>query len=458
MSGKLQPYPAYKASGTAWCGQVPTHWSCLPHRALFTEVKDQGHPDEAMLSVTISQGVIRQADLLADSSKKDSSNLDKAKYKLVEPGDIAYNKMRAWQGAVGVSRYRGIVSPAYIVVRPRSNANPEYVHFLLRTPGFAKEAERWSYGITSDMWSLRPEHFKMIYTCLPSREEQDAIVRYLRVVDTKVNCFIRNRRRLIEVLNEQKQAIINRAVTRGLHSDVSLKPSGIDWLGDVPKHWDVAPLRWYVRIGSGEFLSGDLIRSEISCTHPHPVVGGNGVMGYTSAWNTDGTSLVIGRVGALCGNVHIIEGQSWITDNALRLARVRRFRLDYLALQLAAMNLNRLANASAQPLITGAMVKSQAAVLPPESEQVKIVEFVREATVALQTERNRAGREVALIREYRTRLVADVVTGKLDVRHLAPATLDEMPIAQHDDVDDGVNDMPEAEGPDLVEETIDGET
>ena len=121
MIDKLKPYPSYKDSGTPWLGKIPSHWDCLPHRAIFEEIKDQGHINEPLLSVTISKGVIRQSDLLENSSKKDSSNLDKSKYKLVRPGDFAYNKMRCWQGAIGLSRYQGIVSPAYIVVRSRDS-------------------------------------------------------------------------------------------------------------------------------------------------------------------------------------------------------------------------------------------------------------------------------------------------------------------------------------------------
>lgn len=150
MIDDLKPYPAYKDSGVEWLEQMPEHWDVLPNRALFSEINERGQPEEQMLSVTISQGVIRQTDLLTESAKKDSSNTDKSSYKVVQPGDIAYNKMRAWQGAVGVSQFRGIVSPAYIVVRPRGKQNAPYFHYLLRTPAFAKEAERWSYGITSD--------------------------------------------------------------------------------------------------------------------------------------------------------------------------------------------------------------------------------------------------------------------------------------------------------------------
>src|SRR3990172_12344167 len=239
MISNLKPYPAMKDSGVPWIGDVPEHWEVLPNRALFTEVKERDHPEEQMLSVTITKGVIRQSALLADSSKKDSSNQDKSAYKLVCSGDIAYNKMRAWQGAVGVSDFQGIVSPAYVVQRPRGDVHSRYIHYLLRTPLFAKEAERWSYGITSDMWSLRPEHFKMIYGCLPPIPEQAAIVHYLDHVDRRIRRYIHAKQRLIKLLEEQKQAIIHCAVTRGLNPNVRLKPSGVEWLGNVPGHWDV---------------------------------------------------------------------------------------------------------------------------------------------------------------------------------------------------------------------------
>src|SRR5437763_1986858 len=106
MIDGLKPYPEYKESGQAWLAAVPSHWPVLPNRAMFSEVKDRGYPDEQMLSVTITRGIVPQKTLLADISKKDSSNQDKSKYKLVQPRDIAYNKMRAWQEAVGASELR----------------------------------------------------------------------------------------------------------------------------------------------------------------------------------------------------------------------------------------------------------------------------------------------------------------------------------------------------------------
>ncbi|MEX2553681.1 MAG: restriction endonuclease subunit S, partial [Actinomycetota bacterium] len=247
MIADLKPYPVMKDSGVPWLGEVPEHWEVLPNRALLHEVKERGHPDEPMLSITITRGVIPQRVLLAESSKKDSSNQDRSAYKLVRPGDIAYNKMRAWQGALGVSQYRGIVSPAYVVQRPRLAVESRYVHYLMRTPAFAKEAERWSYGITSDMWSLRPEHFRLIYSCLPPLPEQAAIARFLDYADRRIRRYIRAKQKLIKLLEEQKQAITHRAVTRGLDPDVRLKDSGVEWLGEVPEHWEVKKLARVVR-------------------------------------------------------------------------------------------------------------------------------------------------------------------------------------------------------------------
>lgn len=246
MIDGLKPYPAIKDSGVSWLGNVPEHWNVLPNRALFAEVKDRDHPDEEMLSVTITGGIVPQKALLAGSSKKDSSNLDKSAYKRVQPHDLAYNRMRAWQGAIAVSDLRGIISPAYVVMRLRERQCPRYFHYLYRTPQFASEAERWSYGITSDMWSLRPEHFRLIYTTVPPVPEQIAIVRFLDHADGRIRRYIRAKQKLIKLLEEEKQAITYRAVTKGLDPNVQLKPSGVEWLGDVPKHWDVKPLKHFV--------------------------------------------------------------------------------------------------------------------------------------------------------------------------------------------------------------------
>lgn len=437
MTYNFKHYSAYKDSGVPWLGEVPEHWQVLPHRAVFTEVKERNHPAADMLSVTITKGVIRQQALLEDSSKKDSSNQDKSAYKFIRPGDITYNKMRAWQGAVGASDYEGIVSPAYVVQRPREGAVSRYLHYLLRTPAFAKEAERWSYGITSDMWSLRPEHFKMIYSCLPPLPEQSAIVRFLVHADQRIGRYIRAKQKLIKLLNEQKQAIIHRAVTRGLNPNVHLKPSGVEWLGDVPEHWEVRPLKriaWF-KSGAGFPISEQGGQdSEI----PFLRVSDMTRMGNETWIDTaDSTvsketavrlgafvfpagSIIFPKVGgALLTNKRRLLRMPSCIDNNVMGCVVRGANLDYAFALLQQLDLGRLAKPGPVPAIGEGDVREIKVPVPPVAEQTLIVQSVHDRTTSLVSAISSAYREISLLREYRTRLIADVVTGKIDVREAA---------------------------------------
>jgi type I restriction enzyme S subunit len=442
MIADLKPYSSYKPSGVPWLGKVPEHWAILPHRAVFNEVKERDHPHEQMLSVTITKGVIKQRALLEGSSKKDSSNQDKSAYKLVCPGDIAYNKMRAWQGAVGASDLRGIVSPAYVVVRLRDENNPRYFHHLFRTPAFAKEAERWSYGITSDMWSLRPEHFKMIYGCLPPPLEQAAIVRFLDHADRRIRRYIRAKQKLIALLNEQKKAIIHRAVTRGLDPNVRLKPSGVEWLGDVPEHWEVlqvghiaavgngsTPSRgnmgyWadgtYPWLNSGSVNAGTITRAEQFVTetalrecHLPRVPAGSVLVAITGQGKTRGTAAVLTIEATINQHIAFIKPR-----NHGRTASPEYLRA---FLTAAYFELRRLSDdaGSTKGALTCEDLRHFRVILPPLDEQERLVCSLMEKTSQIEGAIATTHREIDLLREYRTRLIADVVTGKLDVREAA---------------------------------------
>ena len=441
------PYPKMKDSGVPWLGEVPEHWDVLPNRVLFGEVKERDHPEEPMLSVTITKGVIRQRALLADSSKKDSSNQDKSAYKLVRLGDIAYNKMRAWQGAIGVSDYQGIVSPAYVVERPREGANSRYLHYLLRTPAFAKEAERWSYGITSDMWSLRPEHFKMIYGCLASLPEQAAIVRYLDHADRRIRRYIRAKQKLITLLEEQKQAIIHQAVTRGLDPNVRLKPSGVEWLGDVPEHWEVRRLKSKLRpvdrrssSGTETLLSlrrdfGVVVYAEHFSRPPQGVT----LVGYKLV---EAGQLVVNRLQANNGLLFCSRLSGVVSPDYSVFAARSPVDMEYLGNLLRTVTYKTHFRRESTGLGTGSagflrlyddrLLETPVA-LPPLEEQSTLLVSLSEITASLCRAIGRQHVGIALLREYRTRLIADVVTGKLDVREAAAGLPEVDPLADEFD-------------------------
>jgi type I restriction enzyme S subunit len=477
MFTDLKPYPEYRDSQQPWIGSVPSSWRVTGARAIFAEVGTAGHEDAEMLSVTIGRGVIRQDDLLAGSSKKDSSNLDRSKYKFVEPGDITYNKMRAWQGAVGISHYRGIVSPAYVVVRPRLGVGA-YFHHLLRTPSFAKEAERWSYGITSDQWSLRPEHFKMIYLPLPSDHEQAAIVKYLGHANARIDRAIAAKRKLIALLEEQRQAVINQAVTRGLDSSVPLADSGVAWLGPIPAHWRMPMLGqclrrieqgWSPSAAEGEIgadqwavLSLSAVdRGTFKATAIKPIPYDRDIP--TAYELIDGDLLMTRSNTRLrVGDVAIARDprpRTIISDLIYRLSpRSEIVARRYLAIALRSpvgrrqIEQDARGSSGTMPKISQTHIRSWRIPIPPLGEQIAIATDVGERCVVLDETVARARSEIDLLREFRTRLTADVVTGQLDVREVAAGLPDLDPADLAGDVGADVEDDLDTEAAEFLED------
>jgi type I restriction enzyme, S subunit len=448
MIADLSPYSSYKSSSCDWLGNVPAHWTILPNRALFAEVKDRDHENEEMLSVTIAKGIVRQKVLLEGGAKRDSSNSDKSSYKLVQPRDIAYNKMRAWQGAVGASVLRGIVSPAYVVMRLRNADNSEgYFHYLFRTPQFAKEAERWSYGITSDMWSLRPEHFKMIYTPEPPPREQVAIARFLDWANRRLDRAISAKRKVIALLNEQKHAVIQRAVTRGLDLSVLLKPSGVPWLGEIPQHWGTIRSKWIFGSQKALALPDDV---QLSATQAYGVipqaefeekVGRRVVkisMHLEKRRHVEKDDFIISMrsfqgglerawaSGAIRSSYVVLRKSPAVDTDVGFFSYLFKSRGYIRALQATGDFIR-----DGQDLNFTNFCRVDLPLIPGD-EQRAIAKSIADSTRGLDSGLSRLGREIELLREYRTRLVADVVTGKIDVSEAAVRLPDEAALDRAD--------------------------
>ena len=437
MIHDLKPYASYKDSGVPSLGSIPEHWQVMRNK-LFLEEKNDRSEDGSEELLTVSQytGVTRRRERLSAVGELLTNAASLIGYKRVMPGDLVMNIMLAWNGSLGVSSIEGIASPAYCVFRVKKKMDSRFLHYLFRTSLFTGMFKTVSTGVVDSRLRLYPDVFFRLSSVLPPLVEQSAIVRFLDHADRRIRRYIRGKKKLIALLNEQKQAIIHRAVTRGLDPGVRLKPSGVEWLGEVPEHWEVVRLRWYISIGSGDFIEAEKAGNEATADKPYPVIGGNGVMGYSAAYNSDKATVVIGRVGALCGNVHLIDTPAWITDNALRITSIKDFIPAYLATQMRAMNLNRLANANAQPLVTGGMIKSQRVVKPPITEQHRLGRQLEEILAPIESTAIKAYREIDLLTEYRTRLITDVVTGKLDVLEAAarlPEEAEEVEALMEDD-------------------------
>ena len=234
-----QPYPTYRPSHVPWLGNVPAHWEVRRLGSLLRErgeTNDEGGVTE-VLSVLRDRGVIPYSQKGNIGNKKSE---DITRYKIVRPNDIVMNSMNVIIGSVGLSRYTGCLSPVYYVLTNRSNDDlPEYLNANFQTKPFQRSLVRIGNGILAHRMRIPMELLKCELLPRPPLHEQRAIVRYLDHVDQRIQRYTAAKRKLIALLQEERQALIHRAVTRGLDPNVRLKPSGVQWLGDIPAHWEV---------------------------------------------------------------------------------------------------------------------------------------------------------------------------------------------------------------------------
>ncbi|MEI6277951.1 MAG: restriction endonuclease subunit S [Verrucomicrobiae bacterium] len=437
MIANLQPYPEYKELALPWLGRLPSHWGLRRNGGLFLQRNETDFPDLPILEVAIKSGV-KVRDL--ENGARKQVMTDRRKYKRALCGDIAYNMMRMWQGATGRVPVDGLVSPAYVVARPLSGTESRYFELLFRTPTYQSEVNNASRGIVSDRNRLYWPDFKQLFSPLPPPEEQSAIVRFLDYANGRLERAIRSKRKVIALLHEQKQAIIHRAVTCGLDPTVPLKPSGIPWLGDIPKHWELWRISRFARIGNGStpsrgkptYWSGGtypwlnssqvnrgfinsadqfVTQTALRECHLPKVPTGSVLVAITGQGKTRGMSAVLGMEATI--NQHI----AFITP------RVPVASAEFIHLALSAAYLQFRASSedsgSTKGAITCEDLKRFKIAIPPTPEQEALVSHIQTETHTLNIAITRLDREISLLREYRTRLVADVVTGKLDVRPAA---------------------------------------
>lgn len=430
MIANLQPYPEYKELGLSWLGGIPRHWDTGPGFAAFREkqVKNTGMREKTVLSLSYGRIVVKPPEKLHGLVPESFET-----YQIVDPDDIIIRStdlQNDWNSLrVGLVRNRGIITSAYLCFRTTGALSAEYGYQLLHTFDLMKVF----YGMGSGLrQNLDFRDFKRMLIFVPPPEEQAAMVRFLAYANGRLERAIRAKRKVIVLLNEQKQAIIHRAVTRGVDPTVPLKPSGIPWLGDIPKHWEVRRNSWLFdeRIEKGRegvpilvvsLRTGVTKSSEIDEDgRPKRLIAN--VSGYKF---TERGDIAYNMMRMWQGAVGVVPIDGLVSP-AYVVAKPRRgvfsgyfellFRTDGCKNEI---NRNSRGIVSDRNRLYWDQFKRLYLPLPPFEEQKQIVADIGIETKSLNTAITRLEREIALLREYRTRLVADVITGKLDVREVA---------------------------------------
>lgn len=412
METKLKPYSEYKTASVSWSDQCPASWEVVRIKSLLRETDDRTNTGtETLLSLRQSRGLVPHNEV----SKKPIAPSALVGYKRVRPGDLVVNRMRAATGVIAAATEPGLVSPDYAVFRPRRRVSIDYLVLLFTTPHLQSLFRAESKGLgtgSSGFLRLYSEDLGAVKITLPAFDEQREIAGFCGEQNRRFSRLTLAKQRLIALLNEQKQTIIQRAVTSGLDPDVPLKPSRVDWVGHVPAHWDVVPLKRIARLKSGDSITALQFRD----SGTYPVYGGNGLRGYTESYTHEGDHVLIGRQGALCGNINYAHGRFWASEHAVVATLVEGYDLVWFGELVRTMNLNQYSQSAAQPGLSVERIQNIRAPLPPAREQGEIAEYIRQETEGLDAAIKQAKEQIRLIREYRARLIADVVTGRLDIR------------------------------------------
>ncbi len=447
MDAGLKLYERMKDSGVEWLGNIPTHWEVIRFKHLLKERNSRSlDGTEQLLRVSQYSGVTKRRP--TDGTEEPDTRADSLiGYKCVDQGNLVVNIMLAWNGSLGVSSFPGIVSPAYCVYSLSSRAHAKYLHYLLRSIPYKTRIKAKSTGVVESRLRLYTDDLFRLEAHLPPHSEQTAIVRFLDLATDQIEQCIRAKEKLIALLEEQKQVIIHDAVTGRINVHTGkpypdYKPSGVQWLDTIPSHWEVRKLWWlYQRHGSGTtpsqdyyfegpvpwVMSGDLNDGIVETTTR--TVSKRAINEISTLKLYPPLSLVIAMYGATIGRTGVLADYACTNQACFVLADPyphTNTAFYQMVLVAAKKELSAVSFGGGQPNINAEVVKQFRVPLPPVSEQTDIVNRSRHAISGIDTRISQEQSQVILIREYRTRLIADVVSGKLDVREAAKALPDDV--------------------------------
>lgn len=392
--------------------------------------KELGRPDLTLLSVYRDYGVINK------DSRDDNYNragADLAAYQVVRPGDVVANKMKTWQGSIAVSDLEGLVSPAYIVCSVDRDVHSRFLHYLLRSRPYIAQYKRLSHGVRPAQWDLRWADLRKVRLELPPAAAQVSIADFLDRETGRIDALVEKKRRLIELLEDKRTALISHVVTKGLDPTVPMKHSAIPWLGEIPAHWEVVQLRRAVeRFVDYRGKTPEKVDEGVVLITARNIRDGSIDLAASVEYIREedyATWMVRGfpEIGDVLLTTEAPLGQvAQIEDDSVALAQrvilmkphghvMRRFLAYNLRSVSTQAEMWSRATGSTAPGIKADRLRGVLVALPPPGEQHEIVEHLDVSLTKLRSLRERLAAQLDLLAEYRQALITAAVTGQIDV-------------------------------------------
>lgn len=425
----LSKYETYQVTGEDWISQLPEHWQFLRTKNIFRLVAEPApaNNDEELLSVYSDIGVKPRRELEERGNKASTTD----GYWLVKKGDVIVNKLLAWMGAIGVSDYDGVTSPAYDILRPHKPVASKFYHYLFRNPICINKLKQHSKGIMEMRLRLYFDEFGDIKIPHPPIEEQKQIVKFLDWKTAEIDDAIATKYRLIELLQEQKAILINQAVTKGLDSNVPMRNSGVDWIGEIPEKWRTKKLKYCSKIFRGKFThrprndpnlydgcypfiqTGDVARSGKFLADYKQTLNEKGLR--VSTLIPKGTVII--TIAANIGDIAILGIDACFPDSVVGFQPQDEVERDFLYYVLLSMKQQFISTSTknTQMNLNVERIGSNFITLPETSEQRKIVEWIENHLSSIHLIERVLYNSIENLDSLKSILIAHIVTGKIKI-------------------------------------------
>ncbi len=430
----MQRYEKYKESGVDWIGEIPDKWEILKLKFLFKDVSVKNKPDLELLSVTQDKGVIPRS-MVESRMVMPTGNLES--FKVICKGDFAIS-LRSFEGGLEYSEYEGIISPAYTVLKSQKEINDNYFKFLFKSKAFIAELQLSIVGIREGK-NISYEELKYSYTPIPPLSEQQTIATFLDDKTAKIDQTIANKQTEIELLKERRQILIQKAVTKGLDDTVKLKDSGVDWIGEIPEHWEVRKLKSFCtafgRIGFRGYTTADLVDEGDGAITISPSNIKETNMEFNSnsylSWFKYNESpeikirendILIVKTGSTYGKIGIVKNlpqKATINPQLLVLKKIQ-IKADYLYELLKSdifqLQVERNVIGSTIPTISETKILGFSVLIPSSEEEInEISDYILNINEKIAKVITLKEQEIEKLKEYKTVLIDNVVTGKVKI-------------------------------------------
>jgi len=425
---KIKEYSKFKDSNQEWLGNLPAHWEVRKTKNLFNLIALPAPIGNTMqlLSVYTALGVKPRSELEERGNKASTTD----GYWIVKKGDIVVNKLLAWMGAVGISEYDGVTSPAYDLLRAKKAVNSYFYNYLFRNPLANREFKRHSRGIMDMRLRLYFSRFGDIKLPYPPINEQIKICHFLDYKLEKIARFRKKKKELIELLNEQKSSIINKAVTKGINSIAPMKNSNIEWLGKIPADWTVKKVKESFQFSVGftpdtskpsYFFPEDYIWANISDLKSKYI--SSSAQGISKSYIELSKKEIIPKGSLLysfklsVGKVSITTEKLYTNEAIFAIYPDSKIDVNYFYYSLPKQIIhNANENIYGAKILNQKLIKNAHILIPPLAEQKKIVNYLDNELSIINQVISTIEKEIELVEEYKTTLIAESVTGKIDVR------------------------------------------